>query len=1116
MTERDIDPGAVLEQRGEFVAAMLDRAMYPRDLTDALDVSQSTVTRGLRELETVGWVHRTDDGYVATLAGRLAYESYCDHTNALDTVQDAASVFQDLPADLTLSPAVLGDGATVHLADEEGSYALTETLVEHIESASRLRATVPALVDTALIGAWHSVIETGGTVSLIAAERVARRLRESEHETVRALQTSERCRLVTRGSLDRTGVLLIEDGSRTELLVALHTAEGSLAAVIESSTSEAVEWAQRIFEETDDQTVVWSADTEPGVRSEADESTAVDADTDRRVQLAAHSPLRTEGFRVLTEAYFETRSALPPETTLRAGASLVEVADGQTLPREQVADDERRELPAAVRDRLQRGEDCAIVGPPGSGKSTVCMQVAYRWYEANDGPVFYRQSETGIGFESLDRLEAVLRRSTGHTLVVVEDVMRSEASELFTVVEAFADDPTVSFLVDARRNEWISTNDHPDARHAELRHGHFTSVSIPPFDERELERLLTHLGDRLDQPLPSVDEVRDFLPDESEKERTGDMLLLLHHLGTYVDAGDRPSEAASATTTLVEEVKTAYRRLEASDADAAREVGVHVALLLAAGFEITDDLVYALTVHPEGPNRAALNDALDVLDGTMIFSTGEETARTVHDSWGAWFLKAVRDAESDERLHHRFARSANALLGLVDDDERRDALARHCGHKTPHLDRIDDDADSWLEHVLGQLFGIGDRWHDLTALYGRGERTLLMFPDRCSALLEARTFKWRADMLIHSGDFEAAKEALDGLDARISEIADERSAKRLRASHVASRGFIHRRQGEFDAALDCERTALKRYRDIDDRQGEAEAMLGIGLVKWHRDGDVEAATVDLQDALEGFRAVGDRAGEANCMNNLGIMARDRGDIDAAAAWFENGHEIRRDIEAGHHLVDSLINLGVIARDRGNLDRSIARFKQALERAHEFGGSDYTAHSKRALGNTLHRRANEGDLERAKQYLESALELDRESGIRFAEGHCLRGLAAVARKRGNLSTAREFVMAAEAAYEDAGSDRDQALATRERGRIALAAAEYERARTLLQEALQTLEASDRKPGLAETRVDYAQALHELGDTDAAREHISQALEWYRDIGADRYVDEVRDLRVEVEM
>jgi tetratricopeptide (TPR) repeat protein len=370
-------------------------------------------------------------------------------------------------------------------------------------------------------------------------------------------------------------------------------------------------------------------------------------------------------------------------------------------------------------------------------------------------------------------------------------------------------------------------------------------------------------------------------------------------------------------------------------------------------------------------------------------------------------------------------------------------------------------------------------------------------------------------VLIQSGSYAAAQTVLEEFDAALDDVTEEQTMARLQADQTALQAFIHRRQGEFDAALNCADRALAQYRAVDDRQGVADTLQGLGLVRWHRDGDVEAATADLSEALEGFRAVGDRGGEANCMNNLGIMARARGELDAAAEWFEQSYAVRRSIEAGHHIVDSLINLGVVARDRGNLDAAIRRLRRAVERAREYGGTDYRAHSMRALGKTLHRREADGDLEDAAAYLEEALALDRAAGIRFAEGHCLRGLAAVNRKRGDLAAARARIADAEAAYAEAGADRDRALATRERGRIAYAGGDDARARRLLGESVDALEASDRRPGLAATRVDYAKALLETGDSNTAATQLDAALAWFREIDADRYIAAIERLQDEAE-
>jgi len=68
------DLPSLVGRREPTLRLLSDGPTTNRDVIDALEVSRSTVTRALRELEEAGFVGRRDGGYATTLAGRFALE----------------------------------------------------------------------------------------------------------------------------------------------------------------------------------------------------------------------------------------------------------------------------------------------------------------------------------------------------------------------------------------------------------------------------------------------------------------------------------------------------------------------------------------------------------------------------------------------------------------------------------------------------------------------------------------------------------------------------------------------------------------------------------------------------------------------------------------------------------------------------------------------------------------------------------------------------------------------------------------------------------------------------------------------------------------------------------
>jgi hypothetical protein len=176
--------------------------------------------------------------------------------------------------------------------------------------------------------------------------------------------------------------------------------------------------------------------------------------------------LRTQGFVRVDADFPDRRESLDPE-------------------------DERISLLDDVQGRLLAGDDVALLGPPGSGKSTRCKQAAVRWHERGDGAVLYRETGSGQPFGAVGALEAAIESDPGHTLVVVEDAVKRGANAIFDVMQAVSGREDVSVLLDARESEWHDAEALPiDARLEAFRQEHVETVSIPPLGETDGARLV--------------------------------------------------------------------------------------------------------------------------------------------------------------------------------------------------------------------------------------------------------------------------------------------------------------------------------------------------------------------------------------------------------------------------------------------------------------------------------------------------------------------------------------------------------------------------------------------------------------------------------------------------
>ncbi|WP_166352807.1 AfsR/SARP family transcriptional regulator [Phytoactinopolyspora limicola] len=119
--------------------------------------------------------------------------------------------------------------------------------------------------------------------------------------------------------------------------------------------------------------------------------------------------------------------------------------------------------------------------------------------------------------------------------------------------------------------------------------------------------------------------------------------------------------------------------------------------------------------------------------------------------------------------------------------------------------------------------------------------------------------------------------------------------------------------------------ALRIYRDLGDRRGEAEVLGLLGFLSRQSD-SLDEAIEHHEQALAIYRDIEDSKGEALILTDLGIVYHLAGRLDAAIA----SHERALETSSNFHLRGiTLSRLGRAHRDAGCLERALDRLEQAL-------------------------------------------------------------------------------------------------------------------------------------------------------------------------------------------
>ena len=776
---------------------------------------------------------------------------------------------------------------------------------------------------------------------------------------------------------------------------------------------------------------------------------------------------RNEGFRQFSRAFF-VRQSPSPEQCWRIGFSLADVEAGIPAEREGLENSPASEELLGI---LREGENRMVVGRPGSGKSTLCKQVAVRWYEDDTlGEVLYRETGTGSQFTSTDALKQATDRARGPVLVVVEDAVREQANSIAETVEEFQDTDGVWFLLDARREELDAFEgtgsldvDAHRRRGSVLKN--VTEYSLPTLSVADVEQVCDAFADATEREVRRDSEA---LHDELWMETDlgiGEMLLLTFLLpvaGDQQEAAGLEAHVRARYETLNSEGNESIRDLSEFDEDLVAEVGAMVNLLNASGIGIHQELVHALAYeyghHIETHN--AIEDVLKALDGWVLFPNEESgPSRQTHPLWSTLYLRelALEHAESQassqrrDRSEECVGTCLESLFRLFDDIDHWEALAAEFPG-SPVLADISAQPQEQADEYLDGVFELGERWPVLAPLFGTTDTARYDLPDTTSYGARARTVTRRASTHFVRGAYSKARTEYEHQLDRSQETDDRAGI----ANSLNRLGLVAQQQGAYDDAREYHQHSLDISEELGDRAVIAHNLNNLGLVA-KQQGAYDNAREYFEDSLDIFEELDHRAGIANSLGNLGLVARQQGAYDDAREYHQYSLDIKRELGDRAGIAASLGNLGLVAESQRAYDDARKYHQHSLDISDELGYRAVIADSLNNLGRVARQQ---GAYDDAREYFEDSLDIKRELGDRAGIASILGNLGLVARQQGAYDDARECFEGSIDILEELGMIRKELRVRRNLARLEIAAEESDRARDRCESTRTRLDEIDR--------------------------------------------------------
>ncbi|MFP8955079.1 helix-turn-helix transcriptional regulator [Natrialbaceae archaeon A-arb3/5] len=253
--DEQLDVYTTLLKRVSIFEYLLDSPTYQNELVEEINVSQSTVYRGLKQLEDQNLIEKENGFYSPTEFGKVMYVQYERTNKIIRTLSESIRLFettQNIGA--VLDPSVARD-ATIVETGETRMDLVYEYLEKQVSEATEIRGVVPT-ISPSLVETYLTRTEAGQLDAKFVLGEEATKLAQTKLEDeFTALRNTGNFNAYSHSSTIPMGVIVITEPNE-RVLVVVHDDIGVVRGVIDSKNDTAVAWGQNWYSEHIDESTL--------------------------------------------------------------------------------------------------------------------------------------------------------------------------------------------------------------------------------------------------------------------------------------------------------------------------------------------------------------------------------------------------------------------------------------------------------------------------------------------------------------------------------------------------------------------------------------------------------------------------------------------------------------------------------------------------------------------------------------------------------------------------------------------------------------------------------------------------------------------------------------------
>lgn len=237
---------AVVKRRGDVLRALDGGSHQKYRLEERLDVSRSTIDRGIRELEALELIERSEGGYRRTLPGTLALAEYDQFRDRIAGLCEAAALLANIDPSAEVDAALLEGGRVVE-SDRTAPHRPVEVLYGIVERSNVVRGFAPAIHPKQVDTYEEQLLEGTLTADLVLTEPVLEHMLSSYTEAFRATEELDQLRLWETPRSLQYSLTIAETPDGTYAALMVYSDQGTEGCIV-NETPEAVAWAEDRYE----------------------------------------------------------------------------------------------------------------------------------------------------------------------------------------------------------------------------------------------------------------------------------------------------------------------------------------------------------------------------------------------------------------------------------------------------------------------------------------------------------------------------------------------------------------------------------------------------------------------------------------------------------------------------------------------------------------------------------------------------------------------------------------------------------------------------------------------------------------------------------------------------